>query len=160
MAIRKTTPTPNIKMFDPRRNKTQSDVIVLRSAYNTPVPINRKSGYYQFKSHANGAICFEISDLIADYGTFQSRSQAQTFAKNFQLFAKLWLEKRGYSPVTFRIVPQWNTAYGYNDPQGQLREKIWQDFLDPRNFGRRLEDYEGLRSPIIRSFIDTGVKTE
>jgi hypothetical protein len=160
MVIRKPPSINTVRTlkYDLVQKKPQSDTIVFRSAFGTAIPVSKKTGFYQFKSSANGAICFEISDLISDYGSFTSRSQAITFANTFKQYAKLWLEKRGYSPVTFRVVSQWNTGYGYNDPQLEIRTKIWQDFLDVRNFGRQLSDYEGIR-PVQKSFIpDNGSK--
>jgi hypothetical protein len=164
MAINKPKPKERtIVMFDADKKQPQNDdPLVLRSAFGTPLPVSRKTGFYQFRTKPQH-IVLEISNNADDYMSGSvDRSSVVQLAQTWCAYAKKYLELRGYS-VSFKVVPKWTTRsnYGYDpDEQKSLREEIWSSFLDPRNFGRKLEDYEGLRKPVQRSLIDTGVKSE
>jgi hypothetical protein len=116
---------------------------------------------YQFRTGSKGPFEFQISNTVSDFGQFQSRSQMKDFYNNFLLFSRLWLEKKGWKPVSFKVVDHWDNSradYGYNpDFQLSIRRAILADFLNPLNAGRKLQDYVGLRDE--KSHYENGMNT-
>ena len=125
-----------------------------QNLFNPPV--------YVFRSVPK-SITILLSDRIGDWGSFKSLQEAKNYVDTFKRFSYLWLRKRGYTDISYRIVPRYDLrsqSYGYNPKnlEEQLREAILADMLSPSNWGLPMSSWKGVsdNSPNIKSFTDYG----
>ena len=78
------------------QNKFRVPQLVSRSPFYQPE--------FQFHSSTLGPITLRVSKAFSDWPGFTMLSQAEQFVKGFMVFSQAWLTKKGYGPVSIKIV--------------------------------------------------------